>query len=99
MNKNVRSLIFLAVGIVIAIVFLLMPTEIYEAVKYFDGGYSNELYNHGLYSMFAMFIVGITWAMNIIYYYIINSVKFLKNSVLRSLAKKVKPLTRIFIMR
>ena len=76
MNKNVRSLIFLAVGIVIAIVFLLMPTEIYEAVKYFDGGYSNELYNHGLYSMFAMYIVGITWAMNIIYYYVINSVKF-----------------------
>ena len=33
MNKNVRSLIFLAVGIVIAIVFLLMPTEIYEFVK------------------------------------------------------------------
>ena len=26
--------------------------------------------------MFAMFIVGITWAMNIIYYYVINSVKF-----------------------
>ena len=75
MNKNVRSLIFLAVGIVIAIVFLLMPTEIYEAVKYFDGGYSNELYNHGLYSMFAMYIVGITWAMNIIYYDVINAVK------------------------
>ena len=77
MNKNVRSLIFLAVGIVIAIVFLLMPTEIYEAVKYFDGGYSNELYNHGLYSMFAMFIVGITWAMNIIYYYVITKIKFI----------------------
>ncbi|MGN0214126.1 MAG: hypothetical protein ACI4AH_04875 [Muribaculaceae bacterium] len=71
-----KSLVFLAIGIVIAVIFMLMPAEIYEAVKYFDGGYSNELYNHGLYSSFALIIVGVTWVMNLIYYYLINSVKF-----------------------
>ena len=48
MNKNVKNLVFLAVGAVVSLAFLLMPAQIYENMKYFDGGYSNELYNHGL---------------------------------------------------
>ncbi len=76
MNKNVKNLVFLAVGAVVSLAFLLMPAQIYENMKYFDGGYSNELYNHRLYSVFAMIIVGISWALSAIYYYVINSVKF-----------------------
>lgn len=76
MNKNVKNLVRLAVGIVIAIVFLALPTETYEAVKFFDGGYSNELYNQGLYQIFVMIVTGVSWAVCIIYYYVIDSVKF-----------------------
>jgi len=76
MNKNVKNLIGLAAGILLSVLFLLMPTEIYEAVKYFDGGYSNELYNYGVYSMFALIVVGVSWIVSAVYYYVINSVKF-----------------------
>ncbi|MGM9804597.1 MAG: hypothetical protein ACI308_10530 [Muribaculaceae bacterium] len=75
MNNNVKHLIMLAAGIAIAILLLAMPTSIYEGIKYFDGGYSNELYNHGLYSTFAIITVTVAWVMAIIYYYVINSVK------------------------
>lgn len=76
MNQNVRNLIFLAAGVAITVLFMIFPTQIYEAVRYFEGGYSNELYNYGIYDTFAMITAGIAWAVALIYYYVINSVRF-----------------------
>ena len=76
MNRNVSYLVFLAVGVVLAVLFLLFPAQIYEGVRYFDGGYSNEMYNYGVYDTFALITLLITWAAALIYYYVINSVKF-----------------------
>lgn len=76
MNNNAKNLVCLAIGVAIAVVYMLMPAQIYEAVKYFDGGYSNELYNYDIYPMFAMLTVAITWGVCAVYYYVINSVKF-----------------------
>ena len=45
MNRNVRYLVFLAIGVLLAVLFLLFPAQIYEGIRYFDGGYSNEMYN------------------------------------------------------
>ncbi len=76
MNRNVGYLVFLAAGVVLTLVFLLFPTQIYESIRYFDGGYSNELYNHGIYDTFALITVLLAWGLAVVYYYVINSVKF-----------------------
>ena len=76
MNRNVRYLVFLAIGVLLAVLFLLFPAQIYEGIRYFDGGYSNEMYNYGVYDTFALIMLLVTWIMAVVYYYVINSVRF-----------------------
>ena len=61
MNRNVRYLVFLAIGVLLAVLFLLFPAQIYEGIRYFDGGYSNEMYNYGVYDTFALIMLLVTW--------------------------------------
>ena len=67
---------FLAIGVLLAVLFLLFPAQIYEGIRYFDGGYSNEMYNYGVYDTFALIMLLVTWIMAVVYYYVINSVRF-----------------------
>ena len=76
MNRNVRYLVFLAIGVLLAVLFLLFPAQIYEGIRYFNGGYSNEMYNYGVYDTFALIMLLVTWIMAVVYYYVINSVRF-----------------------
>ena len=52
---------FLAIGVLLAVLFLLFPAQIYEGIRYFDGGYSNEMYNYGVYDTFALIMLLVTW--------------------------------------
>ena len=68
-------ILYLAIGIVMALAFCIMPTEIIESI-YRPQGFSDELYNNSLYTPIALIILAISWASAAVYYYVINSVKF-----------------------
>ena len=70
-----KNLLFLAAGIVVAIVFCICASSIIEAV-YCPQGFADELYNNNLYTPLALIVCGLSWAMAAVYYYVINSVKF-----------------------
>jgi hypothetical protein len=70
-----RNLILLAFGIVLTILFLIFPTQVYEDF-YFSQGFSDAMYNGSMYIVVAIITAAIAWVAAVIYYYVINSVKF-----------------------
>lgn len=70
-----QHLIYLIVGIVATILFYIFRIDAYEAI-YSVSGYSDQLYNLGLYETIPLITIAVAWAMAGIYYYAINSVRF-----------------------
>lgn len=71
-----KNFIFLAVGIIITVAYMLFPTEMYESTNLFDAAFMDEMYNAQMYSTIASSTAITVWVMAIIYYYVINSVRF-----------------------
>ena len=40
-----KNFIFLAVGIIITVAYMLFPTEMYESTNLFDAAFMDEMYN------------------------------------------------------
>ena len=70
-----QHLIYLIAGIVLTVLFYVMRVNAYEAV-YAVSGFSDQLYNLGLYETIPLITIAVAWAMAGIYYYAINSVRF-----------------------
>lgn len=70
-----RQLVYLALGIIATILFVLFKVELYESI-YYSQGFSDKFYNLGLYDAVAIITAVIAWGGAVIYYYVINSVKF-----------------------
>ena len=70
-----KNLILLVFGIVITLVLVLFSSHIYEAL-YYERAFSDAMYNGNVYFMIALFSSIILWVMAVVYYYIINSVRF-----------------------
>ena len=70
-----KNLILLVFGVVITLVLVLFSSHIYEAL-YYERAFSDAMYNGNVYFMIALFSSIILWVMAIVYYYIINSVRF-----------------------
>lgn len=67
--------ILLIGGIVISVLMLVFPAQIFESLFY-DTEFSNEMYNSHLYFSNAMIVVVTAWAFAAVFYYVINSVRF-----------------------
>ena len=74
-----KHLVYLITGIVLTVVFFVLATgsafNIYERL-YYSQGFNDALYNHNMYPTMALITIAITWGAAAIYYYAINSVKF-----------------------
>ena len=70
-----KNLILLVFGVVITLVLVLFSSHIYEAL-YYERAFSDAMYNGNVYFMIALFSSIILWVMAVVYYYIINSVRF-----------------------
>lgn len=70
-----KKQIYFTIGIVITVLFLLLKVKIYESA-FTAPGFSNYMYNLGLYNTVALVTALTAWAGAGIYYYVINSVKF-----------------------
>ena len=70
-----QHLIYLIAGIVLTVLFYIMRVNAYEAV-YAVSGFSDQLYNLGLYETIPLITIAVPWAAAAIYYYAINSVRF-----------------------
>lgn len=71
----IKNFIFLALGIVITVLYVIFSTEIYEAMN-LDPAFMDEMYNAHLYSTIASTIAITVWIVAAVYYYLINSVRF-----------------------
>lgn len=65
----------LITGFVLTVLFLIFSTQIYE-ILYYSQNFSNWMYNNSMYLVIAIVTVLVSWGIAIIYYYLINSVRF-----------------------
>lgn len=70
-----KNAILLIAGILVTVVFLVCPTQIFEAA-YFSNEFSNEMYNNNLYIIAAIITSAVAWGCALLFYYAINSVRF-----------------------
>ncbi|MBO4871130.1 MAG: hypothetical protein J5565_04005 [Muribaculaceae bacterium] len=70
-----QHLVYLIIGIVATVLFYIFRVEAYESI-YSVAGYSDQLYNLGLYDIIPLITIAVAWVMAGIYYYAINSVRF-----------------------
>mgnify|MGYP004682000935 FL=1 len=70
-----KDTIYLTAGIVVTVLFWLLRVQLIELV-YTAPGYSDNMYNLGIYDTVAMVITAVAWVGAGIYYYVINSVRF-----------------------
>lgn len=70
-----KNAILLIVGIVLTLLFLIFPAQIFE-VGYYSNEFSNEMYNESLYIVVAIITLAIAWGFVLLFYYVINSVSF-----------------------
>lgn len=70
-----KNAILLIVGIVLTLLFLVFPTQIFE-LGYYSNEFSNEMYNEGLYITSAIATSAVAWGCALLFYYVINSVSF-----------------------
>lgn len=74
MNKS-RNFIFLGVGILITLLFIILSEKIFEGV-YYQGSFSDAMHNNSVYTKITFIVVAMTWGGAALYYYVINSVRF-----------------------
>ncbi len=67
--------IYLALGIAATIVFWIFRIDVLEML-YSTPGYSDEMYNRGVYDIITPIIIAMAWGGAAVYYYLINSVRF-----------------------
>ncbi|MCH4148631.1 MAG: hypothetical protein LKG25_00420 [Prevotella sp.] len=67
--------IYLTVGIIITVLYLILGGTLYEAL-YYEREFSNEMYNENLYFTVSLVTILVAWGLAGIYYYVINSVSF-----------------------
>jgi len=74
-----KHLIYLGVGVALTILFFVLSVgdsfNVYEQF-YFDQAFNDQLYNLNMYSVIAAITILIAWSMAVLYYFVINSVKF-----------------------
>ena len=70
-----KDTIYLTAGIVVTVLFWLLRVQPPELV-YTAPGYSDNMYNLGIYDTVAMVITAVAWVGAGIYYYVVNSVRF-----------------------
>ena len=70
-----KNSILLIVGIVVTLLFLAFPSQIFEAC-YYDREFSNAMYNENLYLVVAIVTSLVAWLAAGLFYYVINSVSF-----------------------
>ncbi len=70
-----KDTIYLVAGIVVTVLFWLLRVQLLELV-YNAPGYSDNMYNLGIYDTVAMVITALAWVGAGVYYYVINSVRF-----------------------
>ncbi len=70
-----KNSILLIVGLVVTVLFLLFPAQVFE-LGYYEREFSNEMYNENLYLIVAVVTALMAWIAAGAYYYLINSVSF-----------------------
>lgn len=70
-----KNSILLTVGLVVTVLFLLFPAQVFE-LGYYEREFSNEMYNENLYLIVAVVTALMAWIAAGAYYYLINSVSF-----------------------
>lgn len=70
-----KNAILLIVGIVLTLLLLIFPAQIFE-VGYYSNEFSNEMYNESLYIVVAIVTLSVAWGCALLFYYAINSVSF-----------------------
>lgn len=59
-------------GIILTIVFLVFATAFYEMIYPGSAEYANEMYNSNMYFLIALTTSVVVWAVNIVYYLILD---------------------------
>jgi len=72
---NVKYIIWLAIGVVLTVLFFIFRVPIHE-LFYYSTGFSNAAYNFSIYNYVSILVIAVPWIMALIYYYVINSVHF-----------------------
>ena len=67
--------IYLITGIVATVLFWIFRVEVYEGL-YQAPGYSDAMYNTGIYGIVGIISAAMAWGAAAIFYYAINSVRF-----------------------
>ena len=70
-----KKAIYLAIGVIATLIFMIFRVEIFEAL-YTAPGFSDEMYNHNVYTLIACIDMAVSWCTAAQFYYTINSVKF-----------------------
>lgn len=70
-----KNSILLIVGLVVTVLFLLFPAQVFE-LGYYEREFSNEMYNENLYLIVAVVTALMAWIAAGAYYYLVNSVSF-----------------------
>lgn len=70
-----KDTIYLIAGVVATVLFWLLRVQLLELV-YNAPGYSDNMYNLGVYDTVAIAITALPWMAAVLYYYVINSVHF-----------------------
>lgn len=63
--------VWLIAGVAITALYIVFSTPIYEML-YYDGAFSNEMYNTGMYLVVACYTSLICWILPVIYYWIVD---------------------------
>ena len=69
--------ILLVIGAVISILFLVFAPQIYEML-YYSQAFSDWMYNQNMYLVVAIVVVLVVWILALLYYKIIDSIRFSK---------------------
>lgn len=69
------KLAYLIAGIAATVVFWLFRVALYE-LPYYNQGFTNAMWNNGVYEAIAAITIAMGWGAAAIYYYAINSVRF-----------------------
>ncbi|MBQ9473023.1 MAG: hypothetical protein IJU81_01275 [Bacteroidales bacterium] len=70
-NSKKTDWIWLMAGLTVTALFLIFSTSVYELL-YYDGEFSNEMYNKNMYLVVAGLTSLVVWSTAILYYWIID---------------------------
>ena len=68
--------IYLITGIVVTVLFWIFRVEVYEGL-YQAPGYSDAMYNTGIYGIVGIISAAMAWGAAAIFYYAINFLEFM----------------------